>query len=119
MPTFDSFQTLLDQATGVQPATPIDTKMNVLDRAGQIKKNQVAQASARKQEAMGPGVDSAYNIALSKLSSLGTLGRSDKENDLREMTPGQLYQKYGDEAGTLIKQVAQSIRVTLRGSVPK
>jgi hypothetical protein len=113
MPTFDSFQTLLDQATGVQPATPTDTKTDVLDRAGQIKKNQVAQASARKQEAMGPGVDSAYNIALSKLSSLGTLGRSDKENDLREMTPGQLYQKYGDQAGTLIKQVAQGTNAVM------
>lgn len=113
MSTFDSFQTLLDQATGVQPATPIDTKMNVLDRAGQIKKNQVAQASARKQEAMGAGVDSAYNIALSKLSSLGTLGRSDKENDLREMTPGQLYQKYGDQAGTLIKQLAQGTNAVM------
>lgn len=113
MPTFDSFQTLLDQATGVQPATPVDTKMNVLDRAGQIKKNQVAHASARKQEAMGPGVDSAYNIALAKLSSLGTLGRSDKENDLREMTPGQLYQKYGDQAGSLIKQLAQGTNAVM------
>ena len=109
MPVNESFQSLLDQASGV-PSVPLAvSKTNVLDRTGQIKKNQIAEASSRKKEAMGVGVDSAYNVGLAKMTGYGTQGRSELENDIRDLKPGEMYAKYGDAAEQLLAQRVQGL----------
>lgn len=101
-----NMQALLDNAAGgVAVPTPV-VKAQQLTEIGQAKRDAVEAATINKKGAMGVGVDSAYNIALSKDQQVGLLGRTERENDIRDMPAPMLYEKYGSEANNMMLERA-------------
>ena len=97
-------QDLIAQAAGA-PQSP-----KGITPVAEAKRQSIEAASLRKKEALGVGVDSAYNIALSGDQQDGILGRSERENDLRDMPVNELYQKYGDQANDMMLQRSAGAR---------
>ena len=97
-------QDLIAQAAGA-PQSP-----KGITPVAEAKRQSIEAASLRKKEALGVGVDSAYNIALSGDQQAGILGRSERENDLRDMPVNELYQKYGDQANDMMLQRSAGAR---------
>ena len=101
-----NMQALLDNAAGgVAVPTPV-VKAQQLTEIGQAKRDAVEAATINKKGAMGVGVDSAYNIALSKDQQVGLLARTERENDIRDMPTPMLYEKYGSEANNMMLERA-------------
>lgn len=94
------------------PTAPVQAKMDSLSSLGSEKQASVANASSAKQQALNP--QQAFLNAVGAATGKGADTASELELDLRNLTPTQLYGKYGKQAGDLLDQQARGTRDLLK-----
>ena len=87
--------------------TPIQQKTSALQTNATSKRDQVAQASDAKRIAMG-GLPSDYQMAVGRVLGSGAEHGSELEQDIRTMSPVDLYGKYGSNARDMIRDRAEA-----------
>ena len=93
-------------------APPVAQKQVALNNNATSKMDSVAATSAAKQQAMSP--QQYFNNAVGSRTGQGADSASELELDLRSLSPLQMTQKYGSQAGDLIAGQAQGERELLR-----
>ena len=99
-----------DQAspdTGLPNPTPYQQKTSDIAANVPNKQAQVAQASDAKRVAMG-GLPTDYQMAVGRVLGSGNQNGSELEQDIRNMSPVDLYGKYGAAAQDMIRNRAEA-----------
>lgn len=95
----------------VAPAipSPAQKKMSTLDTTSTAKRENVMARATEKQQALSPQ-QNLQNAVGMNLRNSGYDSASEVERDLRDLTPTEIHQKYGDDAPDLLAGAAQGMR---------
>ena len=98
-------------APWVAPAipSPAQKKMSTLDTTSTAKRENVMARATEKQQALSPQ-QNLQNAVGMNLRNSGYGSASEVERDLRDLTPTEIHQKYGDDAPDLLSGAAQGMR---------
>lgn len=98
-------------APWVPPAipSPAQQKMSTLDTTSTAKRENVMARATEKQQALSPQ-QNLQNAVGMNLRNSGYGSASEVERDLRDLTPTEIHQKYGDDAPDLLSGAAQGMR---------
>lgn len=98
-------------APWVPPAipSPAQQKMSTLDTTSTAKRENVMARATEKQQALSPQ-QNLQNAVGMNLRNSGYGSASEVERDLRDLTPTEIHQKYGDAAPDLLSGAAQGMR---------
>ena len=77
---------------------PVDVKKTNLTNTATFKQDAVANAAATKQASLMTPAE-FYNNSIARETDQGRDTASQMEQDLRDLTPSGIYQKYGEEVG--------------------
>lgn len=107
------FQTYYNSIKPVQAPAPIEVKTLSADERTQNKQNNIMAAAAAKQKALTPSTLSPqqyFENAVGAATGKGAESATPLELDLRFLSPLEVRQKYGEQAGELIAGQARGQR---------
>lgn len=98
-------------APWVPPAipSPAQQKMSTLDTTSTAKRENVMARATEKQQALSPQQHLQNAVGMNQRNS-GYSSANQVERDLRDLTPTEIHQKYGDDAPDLLSGAAQGMR---------
>lgn len=98
-------------APWVAPAipSPAQKKMSTLDTTSTAKRENVMARATEKQQLLSPQQHLQNAVGMNQRNS-GYSSANQVERDLRDLTPTEIHQKYGDDAPDLLAGAAQGMR---------
>lgn len=98
-------------APWVAPAipSPAQKKMSTLDTTSTAKRENVMARATEKQQLLSPQQHLQNAVGMNQRNS-GYSSANQVERDLRDLTPTEIHQKYGDDAPDLLSGAAQGMR---------
>lgn len=95
----------------VAPAipSPAQKKMSTLDTTSAAKRENVMARATEKQQLLSPQQHLQNAVGMNQRNS-GYSSANQVERDLRDLTPTEIHQKYGDDAPDLLAGAAQGMR---------
>lgn len=98
-------------APWVAPAipSPAQKKMSTLDTTSAAKRENVMARATEKQQLLSPQQHLQNAVGMNQRNS-GYSSANQVERDLRDLTPTEIHQKYGDDAPDLLAGAAQGMR---------